>query len=183
LACDGAVSSTPETVAQTFGRVPGQYSPSLFASILGIYLSKKHSEGELEIVILACGPWIAVPVQQEGPLEGGVSFNFNRLSLSVSSGKRVAGFSLFGIETRPETYRIAGMNEAVIFVVPFKALDGLSIQKNEGSLKTQTENVHLLEGDFASGTYSARSGRYNEKIDRDVVPAWQPPVPVIIGRQ
>jgi hypothetical protein len=179
LGCGGAVSSIPEPIAQTFARVPGTDAPNLFASIVGVHAAKKRNEGELEIAVLACGPRVTVPIVEDGAHENGSSYNFNRISLSVSGSKRVAEFTLQGIETRPGTYRIAGMNEAVLFVVPFKALDGLKIEGEAGAGEAQTRSVDLLDGEFVSGSYSARDNRYTENVERDVVPAGHPPVRVV----
>jgi hypothetical protein len=179
LGCGGAVSPIPETTAQTFARVPGKDAPNLFASIVGVHISKKNNEGELEIAVLACGPRIAVPIVQDVPHENGSSYKFNRIALSVSDSKRVAEFALRGIETRPETYRIAWMNEAVLFVVPFKALDTLKIEKEEGADEAQTRSIDLLHGEFVLGSYSAQNNRYTENIKREVVPAGHPPVRVV----
>jgi hypothetical protein len=143
---------------------------------VSVHAAKKHNEGELEIAVLACGPRIAVPVALDDPHEHRSSYNFNRISLSFSGGKRVAEFALRGIETRPETYRIAGMNEAVLFVVPFKALDGLKIEKQEGAGEAQTRSVDLVDGKFVLGEYSAQDNRYTENIEREVVPAGHFPV-------
>jgi hypothetical protein len=71
------------------------------------------------------------------------------------------------------------MNEAVLFVVPFKALDGLKIEKEAGAGEAQTRSVDLLDGEFVSGSYSARDNRYTENVERDVVPAGHPPVRVV----
>ena len=181
LGCGGAVSSISETTAQTFARVPGKDAPNLFASIVSVHTTKKHNEGELEIAVLACGPRIAIPIAPDGPYEQGSSYKFNRISLSVSGSKRVAEFALRGIETRPETYRIAGMNEAVMFVVPFKALDNLQIEMGRGIDEAQTRSIELRHGEFVLGSYSAQNNRYSQGIERDVVPAGHPPVRVFIS--
>lgn len=179
LGCGAIVSSGPEPIAQTFARVPGKDAPNLFALIVGLHAAKKQSEGELVIAVLACGPRIAVPTVQDGAHENGSSYNFNRISFTVSGGNRVAEIALQGIETRPETYRIVGMNEAVLFVVPFKALDGLKIEKEVGSDEVQTRSVELLYGEFVLGSYSSGDNRYTETTEREVAPAGHRPIPVI----
>jgi hypothetical protein len=179
VACGGAVSPAPESTAQTFARVPGKDAPSLYASIVSIHFAKKRSEGELVIAVLACGPRIAVPTVPEGERENGSSYNFNRMSLSVSGNKAVAGFALQGIETRPETFRILAMDEALLFVVPFRTMNGLKIEKEAVSDKAQTQSVNLLYGEFVLGTYSSMDNRYTETTKRDVVPAGLQPIPVI----
>ncbi len=179
LGCGATVSSFPEPIAQTFARVPGKDTPNLFALIVGVHGAKKRSEGELVIAVLSCGPRIAVPTVQDGAHENGLSYNFNRISLSISGSNRVAELALQGIETRPETYRIAGMNEAILFVVPFKALHDLKIEKEVGSDKPQTRSVDLLDGEFVLGSYSSQDNRYTETIEREVVPAGHRPIQVI----
>jgi len=164
------VSFVPETHAETFARVPGKDVPNLAASVVGVQIGKKHNEGELEIAVLACGPRIAVPVMQDDSLENGSPSNFNRISLRILGGKRVAELTLKGIEARPESYRIAAMNQAVLFVVPFKALDGLKIEKGEKSDEMQTRSVDVLEGEFSLLRYSPADTGQMETIERGVVP-------------
>ena len=173
----GSSSSTTESLTQTFGRVPGKDSPNLFASILSVHLSSA-TDGELKIAVLACGPQVALPVQQGAMLANGSSFDFNRVTVSVSGRNSVAGFTVFGIETQPETYRVVGMHEAIVFVVRFKNLDGLNIEKEGNANKGQPQTLHLLEGDFVSGSYSATHRRYEQHVTRGIFPAAQTPVPV-----
>ena len=71
------------------------------------------------------------------------------------------------------------MNEAVLFVVPFKALHDLKIEKEVGSDKAQTRSVDLLDGEFVLGSYSSQDNRYTETIEREVVPAGHRPIQVI----
>ena len=173
----GSAASARESLTQTFGRVPGKDSPSLLVSILGVHLSSA-TDGELDIAVLACGPRVAIPVQQGAMLANGSSFDFNRLTVSVSGRNSVAGFTLFGIEAQPETYRVVGMHEGIVFVVRFKNLDGLDIEREDDANEGQTQGLHFLEGDFVSGSYSAIHRRYEQHVTRDIFPVPQTPVPV-----
>lgn len=87
----------------------------------------------------------------------------------MSVGKGVAELTLKGIEARPESYRTAAMNQAVLFVVPFKGLDGLKIEKGDRADEMQTRSIDL-DGEFSSGRYSASDADHAEIIDREVVP-------------
>ena len=138
---------------------------------MSVQVGKKHNEGELEIAVLTCGPRIAVPVMQDESRKNGSPSNFNRISLRILGGKRVAELTLKGIEARPESYRIVAVNQAVLLVVPFKALKGLKIEKRESPDEMQTRSVDLLDGAFALVTYSAADTRNTETIEREVVPA------------
>jgi hypothetical protein len=100
-----------------------------------------------------------------GPLS-----NFNRISVRISSGRRGAELALKGIEARPESYRIAAMNQAVLIVVPFKALDSLKIEKGDWADQMQTQSIDLLDGEFSSGRYSATDADHTKIIEREVVP-------------
>jgi hypothetical protein len=182
LGCGGTVSFVPETPAETFARVPGRDAPNLFASIVGAHIGK-HNEGELEIAILVCGLRIAVPVLQDRPNKGRSSYRFNRLSLRISGPRGVAELTLGGIETRSESFRIAGMNQAVLFIVPFKALGPLKIERDEGFNHPQTQSIDLLSGKFELGSYSASDKRYTEDTEREVVPAGHHPVRVDSSRE
>lgn len=173
----GSASLATESLTQTFGRVPGKDSPNLFASILSVHLSSP-TYGELEIAVLACGPRVAIPVQQGAMLASGSSFDFNRVTLSASVKNSVAGFTLFGVRTLPETYRVVGMHEGIVFVVPFKNLNGLDIERAGDANKGLTRNLHLLEGDFVSGSYSDTHRRYEQHVTRGIFPVPQTPVPV-----
>jgi hypothetical protein len=171
LLCGPSEPLAPETLAETFARVPGKDAPNLAAAIIGVQVGKKHDEGELEIAVLVCGPRIAVPVKQVDTGNSPSSFNFNRLSVRISGGKGVANLTLTGIEARPESYRVAAMNQAVLFVVPFKALDGLKIEREDRTSKMQTRSIDLLDGGFSWGRHSAADSEHTDTIEREVVPA------------
>ena len=179
MGCGGTTSLLAEPIAQTFARVPGKDAPNLFASIVGILISKRYEkgkfeiafEGSLEIAIIACGPRIIVPVGREDKIKNGSSYDFNRISLSFSVDKKLARLVLVGTPTKPETYRIAGLDEVVLLVVPFKSTDGLKLEK--------TQSTASIEGEYALGSYSAVNNVYTVSTKRDIVPAGHPPVPVI----
>jgi hypothetical protein len=170
LLCGPTRSFVPETLAETFARVPGKDAPNLAAAIIGVQIGKRHGEGELEIAILVCGPRIAVPVMPDDSRGSGPLSNFNRISVRISSGRRGAELTLKGIEARPESYRIAAMNQAVLFVVPFKALDSLKIEKDERADQMQTQSIDLLDGEFSLGRYSATDADHTKIIERQVLP-------------
>jgi hypothetical protein len=102
--------------------------------------------------------------------ESGPLSNFNRISVRISSGRQGAELTLKGIEARPESYRIAAMNQAVLFVVPFKALDSLKIEKGHRPDEMQTQSIDLLDGEFSSGRYPSADADRTEIIEREVVP-------------
>lgn len=62
LGCGPLSSQQTESISQTFARVPGKDAPNLFASIVGMHVSRKRTDGTLLVAIIACGPRIAVPV-------------------------------------------------------------------------------------------------------------------------
>jgi hypothetical protein len=170
LLCGPTQPLAPETLAETFARVPGKDAPNLAAAIIGVQLGKKHGEGKLEIAVLVCGPRIAVPVMSDDSGESGPLSNFNRISVRISSVRRGAELTLKGIEARPESYRIAAMKQAVLFVVPFRALDGLKIEKGDRPDEMQTQSINLLDGEFSSGRYPSADADHTEIIEREVVP-------------
>ena len=183
LGCGPTVPSPVEPIAQIFARVPGKDAPNLFASIVGMSISRKRAEWTLEVALIACGPTIVVPVDQADQPDRRYSDSFNRISLSFSGSERAARLVLMGESTKPETYRVVGANEVVVFVVHFKSLKGLTIEKNENDTIAHTQSIDLVDGEYDLDSCSMADGKCTEVTRRDVVPAGHLPVPVIDSRQ
>jgi len=170
ILCGPVFQQPEESLAQTFARIPGKDAPNLLARIVGIHISRERTEGTLLIAVIACSSRIAVPVAGYEQLKRESSNSFNRLSLSISGNKRTAQLVLLGTATTPATYRIAGMNEVVLLVVPFKSLKGLKIEKTTDGKAAQTRSIDLIDGEYDLGSYSAADKTYTKAVSRDIVP-------------
>ena len=83
--------------------------------------------------------------------------------------------SFQAIEKLPQSYRIIGMNEAVVFVIPFTGLRKLDIEKGENPNEIQTRSLDLTtDGVFASVRHAVERGRPYQSIEREVVPIHAP---------
>src|SRR5581483_4125814 len=96
--------------------------------------------------------------------------DFHRISLRISAGTQVTELSFQAIEKLPQSYRIIGMNEAVVFVIPFTGLRKLDIEKGENPNEIQTRSLDLTtDGVFASVRHAVEGGRPSQSIEREVV--------------
>jgi hypothetical protein len=182
----GCVERKPaakEAVEQTFARLPGERSPSLFAAIAGLHLSANGKGGRLEIALFnPCGPWIAVPISRNKRVGIGGSYDLNRLSLRFSAiaGTRVVqvlDLSFFGRDTVPDSYKVVGLNQAVLLTVPFKWSVASNDTEQRRELPSQVQGLELV-GWYDSGAYSAQNHTYRQITRPYRVPSQQQPFPV-----
>jgi len=173
LGCMSTANLPEEPVDKTLARLPGRDAPNLFVEIMEVYLTKKRTSGTLRVAVTACGPRVAIPIAEKDEVNAESRGSFNRLLLSFSTGHKLAHLALLGIAAKPETYRVAGMNQAVLFDVPFKSAAGMSIEESRDGETTRSIQV---SGAFEVSSYAGAKMSY-KKASREVVPGHNP-VPV-----
>lgn len=162
-----------ESVQQTFARIPGENSPSLFASVTGVRLAPNRKEGTVEIALLnPCGAWIAVPIAVRMPVRDVELTRIRRLSLrlqtdAVRNGTESWELFLFGIANTPDSYRLLGLDDAIILVVPFKSTEEIDTRKGPEGLELRSLEMF---GWYDSGFYSKPDMAYHQQSRQYRVP-------------
>lgn len=180
--CLDAKASLPEPAAQTFSRIPGKDGPSLFASLVSVHTRRDSDSGAAEIILFnPCDPWIAVPIAQANQFSGATVRTLNRLSIRLkidARDTRLSAVDLVGMDTRPETYRLLRLDEAILLVVPLKACRRLVSKKRAGDSHPEVQNIGI-EGWYDSVTYSPGSDTYRPNIRPYRVSSAPHPAPVV----
>jgi|SRR5271155_1640856 len=163
VGCVDMHSLPSESVRQTFARIPGDKSPSLFASVTSVRLAPSRKEGTFEIALFnPCGPWIAVPIADRIHAADVDLTDVRRLSLHLYTDvvrNESWELFLFGIAITPESYRLLGLDEAIILVVPFKSADEIDTQNGPEGLELRSLE---MAGWYDSGSYSKSDMAYHQ---------------------
>jgi hypothetical protein len=170
VGCIRRLSTPSESVTKTFARIPGERSPSLFSAITRIDLSQDGKGGVVEVALFNfCGGWIFVPISPTPKLGAADSLTLRRISLQLSKTMKSEAF-LYGSPEVPGSYRVLGLNQSVVILVPFT-------WSSDADRSTQGRDGNHVQMDamYDSGFYSSSDKTYNVNSREYRVPSTPTP--------